>query len=331
MENSKKSRNFIVFMCLLTIVLGLSSSKYVYAKYYSLSAKEGIAIATGVYFTSNYAHNAEGAFVETLVDIGYKGGRASFSLEVCNYENNLLFNTENVNIPYKIEMWLESAPTDGAEYSVSVGTEANATAKVLGAGEENKIIIQDQTISGGSARENSYYVLVAAPEDHTPIPIYVRIETMPGALINRVLTGKILLSGTAQNESKIESQGFVIPDEPAELSEFKRVISLSSFTYEILTVGAVASSGITEELKVSWDPTVYSIDLFDQAYMDWMDNTGNAEPLTDENGWNYITIDVMPYSAENIGFFRGPKFDTKVSDLETLESYIEAYKMTIES
>lgn len=318
-------------MCLLAVVLGLSSSIYVYAKYYSISARDGIAIATGVYFTSNYAHNADGAFVETLVDIGYKGGRASFSLEVCNYENNLLFNTENVDIPYKIEMWLESAPTDGAVYAVSVGTEANATEQVLGAGEENRISIPSQIISGGSARENSYYVLLAASEKHTPIPIYVRIETLPGALINRVLTGKLLLSGSAQNESKIESQGFVIPDEPAGLSEFKRLTSLSSFTYEILTVGAVASSGTTEELKVAWDPSVFTIDLFDQAYMDWLEKTDNTEPLKEGNGWNYITIDVMPYSAENIGFFRGPNFDTKVSDLETLESYIEAYKVTIES
>ena len=320
-------------MCLFAIVLGLSSSFYVYAKYYSVSAREGVAIATGVYFNSNYAHNAEGVFVETLVDIGYKGGRASLSLEVYNYENNLLFNTENVNIPYEIEMWLDSAPTDGAEYSLSIGTALNDTKQVLGVGEENKRVISSQTISGGAARINPYYILVDAPENHTPIPIYVRVKTLSGSLINRELTGKILLAGTAQNESKIEAQGLVIPDEPADLSdEFERLIRLSSFTYEVLTVGAVADAGVTEELKVMWNPTVFTIDLFDTAYTEWMEKTGNTEPLVDAvSGMRYITIDAMPYAAEKIGFFRGPDFDERATDLDTLETYIEAYKLTTTS
>lgn len=318
------------FIALFVIVLGLTSGTYVYAKYYSLSAKEGIAIATGVYFTSNYAHDADGEFVENLVNIGYKGGDASFSLEVRNYENNLLFNTDNVNISYTIEMWLESAPTDGAEYSISVGEGVNDTKQVLGAGEGNKVTISDQSIHGGAARSNSYYISLDAPDEHVSIPIYVRIQTLDGSLINRTLTGKMLLSGSAKTESKIESQGFVIPEEPAEQTEFERLTSLSAFTYEILTVGS-ASSGATEELKVSWDPTVLSIDLFDEAYMEWLEAAQKEDPnitgpKTADNGWYYIVIDIMPYSAENIGFFRGADFDTKATDLETLENYIEADK-----
>ena len=344
MDNFKKGKNFIWFLVLFGVVLGLSGGTYVYAKYYSLSAKEGIAIATGVYFTANYAHDADGEFVETLVDIGYKGGDASFSLEVRNYENNLLFNTGNVNIPYTVEMWLESTPASEVEYSVSVGDGVNETKQVLKAGEEEKVTISGESINGGAARANFYYVSLSAPDDHVSIPIYVRIQTLEGSLINRTLTGKMLLSGSAKIESKIESQGFVIPEEPAQLTKFARLNSLAAFNYEILTVGSVASSGTTEKLKISWDPTVLTIDLYDEAYMEWLEEEQAANPgkvitgpYDDDEaaGCKYITIDVMPYSAENIGFFRGSAFDIKVTDLdvsddeklETLENYIEAKKI----
>lgn len=316
------------FISLLMIIIGLSGGTFVYAKYYSLSAKEGIAIATGVYFTANYAHDADGEFVENLVNIGYKGGDASFTLEVRNFENNLLFNTDNVDIPYTVEMWLENAPSDGTKYYINVGNNVSDAKQEVGIGEVNKVTISDQSITGGAARANFYYIsLSGAPADHVAIPIYVRIQTLEGSLINRTLTGKMLLSGSAKTESKIESQGFVIPEEPAEQAAFERLKSQSAFTYEVLTVGSVASSGATEELKISWDPAVLSIDLFDEAYMEWAENTGNTAPLVDlDTGRYYIVIDVMPYSAENISFFRGAEFDTKATDLQTLEEYIEADK-----
>lgn len=341
LAHSPKMARF--FIALFTIIIGLTGGTYVYAKYYSVSAREGIAIATGVYFTANYAHDADGEFVESLVNIGYKGGDASFSLEVRNFENNLLFNTDNVNIPYTIEMWLESAPAEGIEYSVSVGD----AKYVLKAGEENKETISDQSIAGGSARANIYAISLSAPDDHTAIPIYVRIQTLEGSLINRTLTGKMLLSGSAKTESKIESQEFVIPEEPTDQTEFERLNSLSAFTYEVLTVGSLASSGATEKLEISWDPTVLSIDLFDEAYMKWLEAEQEANPDTEitgpyvyeDTGWYYITIDIMPYSAENISFFRGSDFDSKVSNLEItdeeklkeLEEYIEAKKIVTTS
>lgn len=333
LARSPKALRF--FISLLVVILGLTGGTYVYAKYYSLSAKEGIAIATGVYFTANYAHDADGEFVENLVNIGYKGGDASFTLEVRNYENNLLFNTDNVNIPYTIELWLESTPTDGAEYSVSVGEGVNDTKQVLGSDAGNPVEISGQSIDGGSARANNYYISLDALENHEAIPIYVRIQTLEGSLINRTLTGKMLLSGSAKTESKIESQGFVIPKEPADVSKFERLNSLSAFTYEVLTVGSVASSGATEELKISWDPTVLSIDLFDEAYLEWVEAQKKANPdveitgpaVDTDTGRHYIVIDIMPYSAENIVFFRGAEFDTKATDLETLETFIDADKI----
>ncbi len=308
------------------LILGLTGGVYVYAKYYSVSAREGIAIATGVYFTANYAAEGED-YVESLVDIVYKGGDSSFDFEIRNYENNLLFNTSDVDIPYTIEFWLESEIIDGAIYSVSDGDGGNYT---LLTGEENKVTIADQSINGGMAQAKAYTIGIDAPGDsgHVPIPIYVRVRTLEGSLVSRVLTGKVILSTTGRAESYIESQGFVIPEEPEGKTEFERLNSLSALTYEILTVGAVSNSGdSTEEIKLSWDSTVLSIDLFDAAYMSWLEEDSNRKAPTDEgNGWYSITIQAMPYSAENIVFFRGKDYATKATDLETLHTYVKAEK-----
>ncbi len=335
------------FIPLLVVILGLTSGTYVYAKYYSLSAKEGIAIATGVYFTANYAHDAGGEFVENLVNIGYSGGDTSFTFEVRNFENNLLFNTDNVNIPYTVELWLESTPDGGAKYYVNAGENESDTKQELGVGEAGKVTLFEQVISGGLARTNSYYISISgAPNDHVAVPIYVRVKTLEGSLINRTLTGKMLLSGSAKTESKIESQGFVIPEEPADISQFERLNSLSVFTYEVLTVGSAASGGTTEELRISWDPDILSIDLFDEAYLKWVETEKEANPnatitgpATDpETGWKYIVIDIMPYAAENINFFRGPEYEetfgTEESDetkLERLHEFINAKKIVTTS
>lgn len=334
-ENCIKERCFFkITAAVLIVCLFAGSGIYVWAKYYSVSAREGIAIATGIYFTANYAQKSEGEkeeFVENLISAGYKGGDTSFIFKVCNYENNLLFNTDNVTIPYTVEMWLEKEPADGTVYYVSVGENSSSGRQRIGGGEAGKVTIADQSISGGAAKANSYYVEVDTPdaEGHTPIPVYVRVKTLDGALISRTLTGKMVLSSRGKAESYIESQGFVIPDTPADKGEFDRLLGLSAFTYEIQTAGSL-TAGITEKLKVSWDPEVLSIDLFDDAYREWLKDTKESGPLTDmDTGWKYITIDFVPYSAEKIVFFRGSSFETKAADMETLKKSVHAEKIVV--
>ena len=350
----------------LPIILILAGGGYVYAKYYSVSAQRGIAIATGIYFSSNYAvevkTDAEGnedgsstesgdttetqdEYVESLVNSSYMGGDYEFDFEVRNYENNLLFNASGVEIPYKVRFWLGSEPV-GAAYTVGIDGDS-AEASTLVAGEENAVTFLDQQISGGAAKSNKYEISIIVADTsvtHTVVPIYACVETLDGSIITRTLKGKMVMNNVDRPESFIESQKFIVPNETEGMDQtlkFEKLSRLSMLTYEVRTVGDVLADDVTEELKLSWDPTVLQIDLFDDVYREWLKNNPNASgPLDDGEitGWKYITIKVMPYSAENIGFFRGSAYDTKVTDvvetgvdgMETLHKYIKAQKYTAE-
>lgn len=297
-----------------------------YAKYFSQSAKSGIAIATGIYFTANYAvHTDSDSFFESIVKSDYTGVTYNFDFEVRNYENNLLFNESGVSIPYTIEIWTEEQPVN-ANYTIQ---KAGGSAKAIGVSEANKTVLSGQNIAGGAAVANVYTIsLNVWGNTHEAVPIYVRVKTDDGAVITRNLCGKMIITNVARPESFIEKQEFVVTNTSGTDDEkFAEIQSQSEFIYEIRTVGDVLDADeITEELKLSWDPTVFQLDLFDEAYLEWLSTTGATAPKTDTNGWKYFIVKVMPYSSETIGFFRGEQFLTKVWDMTTLNQYIEAEK-----
>ncbi|MBE5882973.1 MAG: hypothetical protein E7291_00895 [Lachnospiraceae bacterium] len=340
MKEESKKKNFIrrpwqkVFLFLTLLVLILGCGSYVYAKYYAESARRGIAIASGIYFSANYAVESKEneAYFESVVKSIYTGSAYSFNFEVRNYENNLLFNGSDIEIPYTVSFWLDTEP-EGATYSV--GTEKQA-AQPIGVGEAGWIVFDDQVIAGGVAKANKYEISINITDEDSeqePLPIYVLVETEPGAVITKTLSGKMILGRVAASESFIESQRFVVANESDSMTEeekYAEINKLSKLTYEILTVGEVsASEEATEKLKLSWNPQVLEIDLFDEAYLNWLDEDADRiQPIEDEKGWYYITINAMPYSAETIGFFKGSAYADNVTNLESLHSFIKAEKYT---
>lgn len=297
-----------------------------YAKYFSQSAKSGIAIASGIYFTANYAvHTASDVFYESIVKSDYTGVTYNFDFEVRNYENNLLFNESGVSIPYSIELWLEEQPVN-AFYTVK---KTGGTAQTIGVTEANKLTMDGQSIAGGAAMSNVYTISVnVTGNTHEAVPIYVRVKTDDSAIITKNLCGKMIITNVARPESFIEKQEFVVTNtDGTDAEKYAEIEKQSEFIYEIRTVGDVLDADeITEELKISWDPSVFQLDLFDEAYSEWINSSGESAPKTDAEGWNYFIVKVMPYSSETIGFFRGKQFVTKVSNMTTLNQYIKAEK-----
>ena len=311
---------------ILLLLFFMSGGGYVYAKYYSRSVKNGIAIASGVYFTANYAveSDSEEDFFESIVKTGYQGTDTDFIFEVRNYENNMLFNESTVVIPYSISFWLGGTP-ESAVYTV----EYDGESKEINAGETGKATFSMHSIEGGRAAANKYTIRVDVEDGakHTAVPVYAEVRTEAGAIINSVLRGKMILSTATQSGSYIESQMFVVSgDVTTDEEKFTEIQKLSEFTYEIRTVGELAGNEVTEELKLSWDPTVLEINLFDDAFQAWRSAEGKDIPDVDTNGWYYITVRVMPYSAETVGFFRGNEFAVKAVDWSTLHNYIKAEK-----
>lgn len=333
-KTEKSIRTLLISIA--AILLLVSGGSYVYAKYFSERAQWGVAIASGVYFTANYASEKED-FFETIVKSDYLGSNTQFTFEVRNYENNLLFNESDVVIPYSLSFWLGEEPV-GAAYTVTwQDGEQSAT---LNVGEAQKVTIDGQSIAGGAAKAVEYVlrITVTTEEVHEAVPIYVEVQTAEGALVNKRLRGKMVLNNTAIPENYIESQGFIVPEETdPENVQFEQIQEQSGFSYEIRTVGEVADE-VTEELKLSWNPDVLEIDLFEEAYLEWLESDTKEELetagtvmdsnglATDSNGWKYITVKVMPYSAETIVFFRGENFATSITDMESLNAAIEAEK-----
>lgn len=314
---------------LLVLCIGLGCGGYVYAKYFSESARWGVAIASGVYFTANYASQNEEYF-ESVVKSDYVGSNYEFAFEVRNYENNLLFNESGVEIHYSLSFWLGKDPGN-ATYYIAWGQEQP---QIIGVGEENKLTIDGQVIAGGSAIDNEYTVKIipTSEELHEAVPIYVEVQTDENAIISKVLRGKMVLNNTEQPENYIKSQGFLVSDEMADAAQkYAELMQMSGFTYEIITEGEVATDEITEELKLSWNPLVLEIDLFDDAFLEWCERASQTAPETDEKGWKYITLEVMPYSAQTVGFFRGEDFDTIAVDMESLNASIIAEKYQADS
>jgi len=317
----------LVALLFFLLFIGMFGGGYVYAKYYSQSVQNGIAIASGIYFTSNYAvaSTDENDFFESIVKTGYQGADADFVFEVRNYENNMLFNESSIEIPYSVYFWLESA-TDEAVYTVEFEGEKHT----LKAGAINKVGFTGQVIGGGRAAANKYSIVVDVADNvkHTSVPVYVEVLTDPGAVISSELRGKMIFSTTSQAESYIESQGFVTSTNAStDAEKFAEIQRLAELPYEIKTVGAVVGDDNTEELKLSWDPNVLEINMFDAAFIEWQrEGNDRNTPYVDENGWQYITVRVMPYSAETVGFFRGDQFAQNVTNMNTLHSYIEAEK-----
>lgn len=320
-----------IFVGIIMLIIVSSLGYATYAKYFSQSAKAGIAVASGIYFTANYAvHTEEEVFFESIVNSNYTGGTFNFNFEVRNYENNLLFNESSVVIPYSVSFWLGEQPTN-ATYTVR---KAEGLAEEIRYGDENKITISGQSIAGGAARTDIYTIsisVIGGEGVHTAVPIYVQVVTEDGAIVNRNLCGKMILNNIARPENFIEAQQFVLRDfSGTDEEKYTELLKQTEFMYEIRTVGQVLNSDeVIEELKVSWNPAALSLDLFNEAYLDWTDRTGNNAPLVDsETGWNYFTIKVMPYSSETIGFFRGSEFDTVVTDMDTLNGAVNAEKYT---
>lgn len=337
----KKRKTHIKKLWLIFLAAGLflAGSVYIYAKYYAQSAKNGIAVATGVYFESNYLHEgaADEEFLESTITTQNNNG-ASFSLEIRNYKNNLLFNKTDILVHYKLKLWLAEPPTN-SDITYTVTTDDMAK-KTIPYGEANAITIDNQSIAGGGAKKNRYSLEITntGTGELKPVPIAIVAETIEDEggheLLQKRLQGKLRLRYLPIASFIEKSQfTFYTDDETQYLEEAKKNSALS---YEIMTVSeSYSETDVTESLLVAWDPAVLSMYLFDKNYLSYMEKDGVTGlgvfvPQTVEEekfrNWNYILVDAMSYSAIDIIFLKNEllqeNLDNDTITLETLNSYV---------
>ena len=336
---------------LLPLCLLLTGGYYVYAKYLAQSVQRGITIASSIYFTSNYAAPSDGdredmsdALVSVVQSTDSDGMSYDFAVEIRNYENILLFNNSNAQIPYKVEFWLAEDAAAGDNYQVSAtvrtqkpdGTFAETT-ETRSLTKDNKAVFSNILI-GGEARSDKYNFRVQSADGKKTVPVYVRAGTESGALLTELLKGKMLLQPRTDSGEFLKSFGFSTTGNTAE-EQWKFLEKQSEFSYKIITGGISGESGSNAEMvTLYWEPTVYDIDRFSNAWLDWEKTEGNTvqtvqksaleSKYPDQNweGWSdtihAITVRVNAHASIHIGFFRETGYSSKVTSIELQNKFV---------
>ncbi len=332
----------------------LSTGYLIWAKYYSQSSKQGMAIASGIYFTANFAGEVateDAEPPESVVLNNYSGTSTTYTFEVRNYENNLLFNGDGMEIDYDIYFWMEENPAEeGVSYSVTNETTNEDAKPLAGTSSSAPISFTGNQIGGGSAIKQNYRINIVVENEaisHKPLPVYVMVKTKDNAIIHKILKGKMTMTtSSAGAESFVQTSGFQYPIGMSQQNKFDTEIKpalqkSAGLTYEIQTVGRVLNSEqATRTIRVRWLPDEFDIDLYDSNYLKWKSDNSKTAPDTmviGEVTWNYFTVSVMPYSSEEIIFYPRKDLDwntittmnTTDKGMENLNSHIQAEDITV--
>lgn len=325
MEEKKKQVKFHIVKILIPVVVFLAVGTGVIAKYVANNAKSGVAVASAIYFTANYAGTAKedgtDDALENAVPVPYlgqssgSGEYSDFYFEVRNHENMLLFNYRDIEIPYEVYFWLAEAPKEGQSYTVFYPDEQQST--VLSAKREDAVHFTG-TLKGGAALSDKYRIKVVA-RDGEAIPIYVVAKSSYVSL-SKVLKGKIQVVTKQEEADFIKSAGFVDKD-GIITEELAKVSDMSELFYYVNTDSAAGVAG--KKLQISWDSRYIEINRNNAFFLEWQENnpTENWKPgiLTKEGvEWHYIRVMPVGYSSMKFGFFRLKDFSTGNAELSKL-------------
>lgn len=316
MDKKKQFEKVHIIKLLLPVALFLVLGIGAVAKYVASNAESGVAVASAIYFTANYAGtaNEEGTddALANIVGVPYllrAGGYSTFYFEVRNHENMLLFNDKDVEIPYEVYFWLAEEPKAGQSYIVSY-LDGEPKTTTLTADRNAALHIQG-TLKGGAALSDQYGISITAA-DGEAVPIYVVVKSSYVSL-SKVLKGKIqVITQEVEEEEFIRSMGFVdkneniltdpVPSHVSEMSELFYYINTNS-----------ASSVMGRKIRIEWDPEWMDMNRNNAFFMEWMElnpETNWQPGTTSVDGKDYSYIDVTPigYSSMKFGFFRSENF-----------------------
>ncbi len=339
---NKKSRLLIAAVAAL-VLAGTSFS--VYAKYYKTGYNKGMAIASGFYFSSKHmaAHeDIKGLTMEEIaagyrntiiasVDDWHGTDTHSVTVEVKNYDSQLLYNDKDLNVEYQVNFMLLDEPI-GANYSVKYGS----TTKTLGfnAG-KGTVVSFTGTLPGGGLSADGYELIVAKTGGAAYAPsdiLMVAYPTGPDYLVGTRCIAGIIKFDYVEKEFKIEDSGFEIRKTWDSANWKQDVDKESGFIYELITSGNYTGSETTatrKKIQLKWDASIFKINANDKYYLS-VAGTPNYYQVT-EGGVVYqvMEIEVLPYASLKFVFFRNDDFETKVNAMTSSTNFEEAVKVKV--
>lgn len=330
-KNFKKSKKAltigIVCVSLLCIFSGTT-----FAKYYASKFRQGVSAAAGFYFNSNRLTKSMGDItditaIETdgmAVNVNterWSGGNLYFDIPIRNYDNNLLFNDENLNVEYEIVFCLVDEPVGASYYAQDY--------------EGNEILLERNVpvkfsngrLSGGSLFEQIYRIRINMTD--AELYRYARVLVMaypvaPDYLYkeqNQEFRLLGLFEGVvSQTEMRVESAHFVVQedDDYSDATWQQKAEDLSGLIYNIKTTGDVAadeSNAAEQTVIVKWNSDYLEMSIYDDYYKAAKGQDAIWQEQ-DEQGttWSCMRIRVLPYTNANMTFYKTSQF---MSDLAT--------------
>lgn len=333
----KKLNKYTVPFLAVCIAMIIITEIYVYSKYYTLGHQKGVAIASGFYFTSNYLTDIKsetGLSAEDIdetqfdkfhsvnnVDTWDGNSPYKYELKIRNYENQLLYNDENIDLEYSIYFRLETAPTDGSKYSVSyIDDEGNQVVKELST---DTFSLPACVLKGGEANNGRYIIEIKPQNASTYTPVGVAVWAEPDSPVylkkNCLLAGMLrAVISTSSGEQadpvgRFNISGQLVSWEQADIDAINNMAALN---YTITTLGI--DEGSFFNVNLHWS-TKLEINKFDDHILN------NTFDVFDKDNRN-VTLKIAPYSSVTITFYKTKDFI--LENIGSLDNFNSLVNMT---
>lgn len=343
-----KSVRIVVTVLACLIVVGVSYT--VYSKYYKTGFNKGMSIASGFYFNSNYMASVDELrgmtdeemtkipddVMETIIRSSRStseiDGGYSFSVEVRNYDNQLLYNDKDLDVQYNVFFMLLEQPVN-ASYSVTLSKGgSNQTKQLEWENGQGKIArFENNTLQGGTPRADIYRLNIK-PDDGQAYEasdvLMIAYPVGPDYLQGTKAIAGIVRADYVEKPFEIDEDesGFVICKDSGYDEEHwkERVLQESGYEYRVYTSGNYSGSGAVtrKTIRVKWRTDMYQINNFDTYYQEAAkDSTRLTTEMIDGNEYQVMSIDVLPYAFLKFTFFRADGFENVINSTADKEVF----------
>ena len=349
-KNKKALIKSIILACLGVIALVGMISGVTYAKYYSIQSRQGISIASDMYFSSNVLVRDAGKTTDQAIrDIDgsaypvcvnserWTGKDTRIDIQIRNYDNNLLFNDRSLSVGYTICFYLLEKPEGatyyavdtGAGYNQAIGTEIQygsvlkfeKPAEQLPGGTLSFDTFQLHIVMDNLEEYNAAKVLVVA---YPTSPDYVKAEDGQQQIYRLVGVFQGVHSDTVLEIDR-DNTGCEVQSDSIYANNWKAAVAdVSGLIYSVKTIGDVVAddgTSVRPTAIVRWNTKYLTISQYDDFYTEAKANQENNKDNLDwlwqediaGDTWKYMRISVMPYSSANITFYKTAGFDSVVT------------------
>ncbi len=296
----------ILGLCLLLLYQVVDYST---AKYIDRVSASSVALSDEFYFTSNFLSEEKD---DTKFSVsGWSGNDYTIGLEIRNYDNNLLYNSENVDVKYNLVLKVlydDQDSLDESQFSINISKGGEVVLST-----DDQLYLYDKgEIPGGMFNADTYIVQISKIAGADVAGKKIRFEIHATINENKNYTSSLM--ATFQLEGA-EGGDFITHREL-----IKGTGKLYQYNIKTSQYSDGNNSG-TRPVKIEWNPEKCTINEFNRTVFEikLKNDPTIYKPL---EGW--IIVDMKSYSNVVLDFFlRGTTTELEETDFD---SYINGSK-----